>query len=496
MNPRSLAAVLFAACLIVPLAAEPAAGAKLSPTGGPLPVVVETSGKAYTYFPLTAGRPLTLRAGGPAVIEVVARWRFGESEHPVDVEVEFTVDGEETWRHIFRALPGKASVSYPDLPGKRPGRPVRLSFDIPSRSHSVEIALVAPADGIVDLNLLSGKPGVLPWRFGWRAEMGLGYDSNIFRYSDSDVDDFLDGDRPDHYAMESTDDLRVEPSLDLALTREEPGVRSTGLKLLSDWRLATSNGEKSFARLGVSLREERHGVAYLSASYSAIPSYHVRRLWDGDADGGVGGYRSCDFRKHAFRIEVGSDRSLPVDAALSLKIESYGYDPDFVEYGSSARTAGLRATLRPASGVRIDLAYALRSLTARGWDQVGETRATSDDSDTTYDQDEYSVRLRWEAGMWWGRRAVLSTGVTHLRRFYLSSRPADDPYHAGRDDAYWTAGARVRLEFSSVAGAEGFYQYRARTAESPVVIDLGELKDYTAHRVGFLIYLEGGQFLD
>ena len=124
-------------------------------------------------------------------------------------------------------------------------------------------------------------------------------------------------------------------------------------------------------------------------------------------------------------------------------------------------------------------------------------RATSDYSDTTYDQDEYSLRLRWEAGKLWGMRSVAYGSLRHARRYYLTSKSGtDDPYHAGREDLYWVAGARLRLELSHSSGIECFYQFRARSADSPYVENIGSLKDYTANRLGFVFYVERGQFLD
>ncbi len=481
--------------VLATLLAVPAQAAKLVPSGGPLPVAVEISGKAYTYFPLQPGRAMSLAVDGPSVFEAITRWRFAEGEGPVRIELQVSVDGARAWREVLEARPGGAT--YPDMPGMVAGSPDRVRFELPSGRHTVELTLVSPSEGVLDVNPLSLAPDVLPWRVEWRLEEGLSYDSNIFRYGDPDIEGFQDGERPYRYGMDTLDDVRLEPSVDLSFVREEPRVRSTSLTLSADWRLATSNGEKSFSKLGARLREERAGVAFLSLDYYAIPSYHLRLLWDPDAVGGDGAYRSCDFRKHSFGVAVGSDRSLPVDVSGDVRFESYAYDPDFVEYDSVARTAGLTLTVRPARGLRLDARYALRSATARGSDEAGETRATSDDSDTTYDQDEYSLRARLEAGRWWGRRAVLSASVRHASRFYLTSKSGDsDPYHAGREDSYWVAGARLRLELTGSTGVEGFYQYRCRTVDSPFVEDIGDLKDYGAHRFGLLVYVERGRFLD
>jgi hypothetical protein len=145
----------------------------------------------------------------------------------------------------------------------------------------------------------------------------------------------------------------------------------------------------------------------------------------------------------------------------------------------------------------LDLSYALRRFEARGYDEIGESRLDSDDSDTTYDQDEYGIRTRWEAGRWWGRPAVVSLRATLRRRFYLTEKSGeDDPYHAGREDTYWVLGAGLALRLTERAGLEAFVEHRGRNAESAHVSDIGERKDYTALRTGLRFTVEGVRILD
>jgi hypothetical protein len=488
------------ACILALLSVlAPGAGGakKLVPDGAVVPVAVEISGKLYQYYPVTAKQPLFITVEGPASFDAIARWQFEGSDRPVDVEVELSLDGEPRARHVFRAVPGKAS--YPERPWALAGRAEHLALDdgVPAGPHVIRIALVRPAIGVLGVNPLSTPVARGKLRLLGRTEFGASYDSNIFRYSDADVDDFLDGLRPDRFPIESVDDLRIEPGFSLSLVREEPGVRSTALAVGADFRLATVNGEKSFGRLSASLRERRNGRAYLSLEYVAIPNYHVRHIWDADAPAGGSPYRSCDFGKQGFGVEVGSDRSLPIDLAARWKYEAYRYDPDFVEYDARVSTAGLRAILRPRAGLRLDLGYALRQSVAKGYDEAGETRDTSDESDTSYDEDEYELRARWEAGRLWGRDTVLWLRGRLARRFYLTEKSRiEDPYHAGRDDTYVTVGAGIEARLSSAATVEVFLERRTREANSDAVPDIGSTKDFGANRIGLKLVLEGVHFLD
>jgi len=491
MNRDRLRLAALALAFSTALAPSTAIGGKLYPDEPRATVAVEVAGRSYRYFPVTAAEPLHAWIDGPAVLGAIARWRFQADPAPIDLEIAVVVDGVDRWRYVFRTKPGRAR--YPELPGATPGKAEVIELDIPSGRHEVEVRLVAPTAGTVDVNLTSRPPSVLPWRLEWRGAVGAAYHSNIFRYSDSDVEDFLDGLRGDRFPIDGVDDLVLEPAARLSLIREEPDRRVTELRAGGAFHLASVNGQKSFSVLRLAFREERPRAAYLEAEYRGIPKYHLRELWDVDA----GEYRACDFQKHGFRIEMGSDRSLPVDVAAFCSYEIYWYNPGFVEYDAVARSLGFVATVRPRKDLRLDAGYTLRSSAARGYDEVGETRCTSDDSDATYDQDAYELRLRWGGGEWWGHRAVVSLRTEYRRRFYLTEKgPAADPYHAGRRDEGLFLAARVGISAGESAHVVGFVEYRRRTVESDVLADIGAVKDYTALKAGVRLIVEGVRFLD
>lgn len=493
LSPRAARLAAFTTLLVLVLCGA-AGAARAVVQDGPEPLALEIGEGTYYYFPLRKGEPLSFTVEGPALFEPILRWRFEDAEGGVNVDVELALDGEPLWHRIFRAVPG--SAAYASRADWKAGSPARASVDVPSGDHVVTLSLVNPDSGVLDVNPVVKAPPVLPWRLAWRGEVGAAYDSNIFRYSDDEIDDFLDGLRQDRFPSDYIDDLRLEPSLDLKFLREEPGRRETELRLSADYRLATVNTVKSFGKLGARLTERRDGLGYAVLDYYAIPSYHVRDLWDPDVDTGSP-YRSCDFRKNAVSLGLGTDRRGIVNLAAELKYDRTGYGPDFVEYDSDAWTWGVTTIVRPVRGLRLDATYALRSSAARGYDEIGETKATSDDSDISYEQDEYSLRARWAAGRVRDIPVVFVLGGRMARRFYQTDRTAqDDPYHAGRDDTYMTFWLRNGWEIAPDLTLEGFYVLRTRSAESEFTDEIGTLKDYTAHRAGIRLIFEGERFLD
>ncbi len=495
-NPSRTRAALVAGLVLVAIAFTPfiVRAAKLEPLGRHTPVAVSVGGAVYRYYALTSGRPLSMKVEGPSVFEALLRWRFEEPSSSVDAVVELAVDGEVRSRYVVHFAPG--SAVYPDNPSATPSRLEMLVIDVPSGEHTIKLKLISPSGGTIDVNPLSKTPDLLPWRVEWRGSLGSTYDSNLYRYSDGDVDDFLDGERYERYPFDTLDELRLEPGAVLGFTREEPGVRETEFRFAGKWFLAGSNGQKSFSRFRVALTETRIGVAWLKLEYSAIPLYHLKHVWDADASGdGESMYRSCDFGKHSLLVRTGSDRSLPVDLTAWWKIDSYGYEQDFIEYDSRATTFGLLGTWRPARGLRLDAGYALRMLVARGYDEIGETRSDSDDSDTTYDQNEYELRVRWEAGEVLGRSLVLRLRGKLAERYYLARDP-DDAYHAGRDDSYVTVAGGFSLALTDEVKLEGLYEHKSRKSESDIIATIGDTKDYDADSITLRLVVEGGRFLD
>ncbi len=491
LRPALTVGLILVALALIPLNVR---AAKLKPPGRHTPVAVGVNGAVYRYYALTSGRPLSMIIEGPAVFEALLRWRFEDSPSSVDAVVELVVDGTIQSRYVVHFTPG--SAVYPDNPGATPGRLKTLAIDVPSGERTIELRLISPSSGTLDVNPLSKALDLLPWRVEWRASLGCTYDSNLFRYSDGDTDDFLDGERYERYPFDTLDELRLEPGAALGFTREEPGVRETVFRFSGNWSLAGSNGQKSFSKFRVAVTETRTGVAWLKLEYSAIPLYHLKHVWDADAPSdGESMYRSCDFGKHSLLVRAGSDRSLPVDLTAWWKVDSYGYDQDFVEYDSRATTIGLAGTWRPTRGLRLDAGYALRMLVARGYDEIGETRSDSDDSDTTYDQNEYELRVRWEAGEVFGRSLVLRLRGKLAERYYLAT-DSDDAYHAGRDDSYATLAGGFSLSLADGVKLKGLYERKSRRSESDIIATIGDTKDYDADSITLRLVVEGVRFLD
>jgi hypothetical protein len=146
--------------------------------------------------------------------------------------------------------------------------------------------------------VLLAKPAQDKWHLTVGADVG--YDSNVFSLSDSDLDKFDDGNQNLSF-IESSDDMILVPSADLSRTFRYGKLRLTP-KLKADYRLYTSNDDKSRASVLTSVKGEyRHWNATLTAA--AYPNIYIRNYKDKD---GTGTSEKMIYDKNLYKLSVGT----------------------------------------------------------------------------------------------------------------------------------------------------------------------------------------------
>jgi hypothetical protein len=310
-----------------------------------------------------------------------------------------------------------------------------------------------------------------------RLDTELMYDSNVFRYSDADLDAFVVNFKEDRFASAETyDDLIVVPRATISVTRRGLGNVSLSWKESLFW----SNPVKRYRVLSAEAAGPLVWDADLEIGAFRLPRYHIRPIYD--VDGGE--YVSCNFAKT--RLWATLERPVFGGHSLSLgyRWEREDYVDEFYEYDNIMHTLNLQARLRLARSVRPTIAYSFVYSPARAYDEPGEDADTSDDTDGSYFEDQLRLGLRSNLARPANRTLYGQAGITYRVRHYTTEKHAHiDPYHAGRLDkrALWEV--LLGWRWSRTVTVWASYEIERRWSEgSTETADLGEEKDFTAHR--------------
>jgi len=369
----------------------------------------------------------------------------------------------------------------------------------------------------------ASKKARSPWTLTSDYSMGFIYDDNICRYSDASLTEFNLGLFPERYAIETEDDLIVNPAI---------AAEVGHAKLLFDkqtrvrvryqrWQYAR-NDIKTNEEINLRLRQNVRAADYFEATYTYAPYNYIKQLSDRPP------FESRTVERVYLPFEITRNS---FSAAYFWRAKSWArvrvsgsrvlryYNRPFLENDLWEWSGQLYVDLRYKRWIT-RLQYGYADVQARAYDEVGETRETSDnDSDGSYEKDSYLLRFSYapgrkpfvagpagegllgqavgflrtaggwiDAGLAKVRTAGLDLDLSYQRQFYTSPLPLDiDPIHVGRLDETrqieltWTS-RPVYRQVSLEAG----WRFTERTADAPAGLigeeDPSEEKDYTGSR--------------
>jgi hypothetical protein len=291
------------------------------------------------------------------------------------------------------------------------------------------------------------------------------YDNNFLEFSSNQLRDFASGSHPLRYAVQSTDDLILEPELALTWELDQGAGRRHALRLRGTGDFHATNGTADFrawsGRWTESFRRDRR----FSAGYYRLPGYYLRQLRDEDLPAALGDARyqraELDLQILSASWRQGVGRRARV--GLAYQHEDRAYVAAFRERDSGTHQGEIQVSwTHLPKRAELDLRVGYRSSQARGTDgdEVGGVR---DDDDVSYHGfegganygEEFGRRGRWRVGG--------DLGYELETRRYESTL-ASDPYHHGRSDVLNAFQAGVRARHSPHWGFRAFYRFVHNTA--------------------------------
>ena len=359
------------------------------------------------------------------------------------------------------------------------------------RAHPAMMALA-----LVFVTLASGTAQAGGQRVVLAASLTSNYDSNVLEYANNVISLFESGTRPDHFALESIDDLVWNPGL--ALTWELAGERGRrhALRLSGNGDFHQRNGTADFRSAGIAWRESWSRGRGLSASLYRLPNFYLRQLVDEDfvpPYPGLSRYRRASFGLDIASLDwtqrVGSRNTL----RLGAQFEARRYNAAFRERDSNTGQGELAWGWNrlPHHG-QFELRTLYRHSRAKAEDGDEVAGAVPDDPDIryhglaagTHGEVELSRRGSWRLGV--------DADYQFSNRDFGSDRPADK-FHFGRHDGLHALELGIEIRRIRVWRGRAFWHFERNSAQlgvpvTGISLDTG---DYSRSQIGIRLDWSG-----
>lgn len=320
----------------------------------------------------------------------------------------------------------------------------------------------------------SRKPSA--WDLRRTVACGFMYNDNILGASPDDIASFESGAEPWKFRHRSTDDLVLAPSLDLEARRDLTDLGQTRFRFrVKRWiyvynPIKTNTDFDFYARQYVGKRQS------LELYLHAAPEQYIRQLTDRSplVDPATPlQWLDFRFKRRIWNLTWRQTISSDLSGSLTYERNYRFYNREFME--NDIRAWELRGSLSWDVSKVLTLSgdYSYEDGAGRGYDEVGETRFTSDDSDPSYLRDLY----RLEAEIAWPKLAKLfdslSLSFLFMDYYYTTQRPlVEDPYHRGRRDLNYKGTVELQRRLNRSLTARFSVRRSSRTVESPWEGDL------------------------
>ncbi|HPF70632.1 MAG TPA: hypothetical protein PLQ13_08195 [Candidatus Krumholzibacteria bacterium] len=478
-----------AALVLVLLAAGPSAAREtVVPAGA---VTATPIGDNGTLYYDVGQAPLVIDVVGPGALTGFARMALsGPDAAPAPGVLSVAGIAAEPLALDFTFAPSRSSAWSDDRPGV-PSGGRRFSVDVPAGAHRLE--LTAAPDLLVALTwdgpplpgaaAAGGAQGAGPsWRLGGSASVEFIYNDNILAASPDDIDAFESGSYPWKFGHETTDDLVVATSLELEARRDLVSFGETRLRgRVKRWTY-THNAIKTNTDFDFFLRQYFGRDRSLELYLHTAPEQYIRHLSDRppyvDPDTPLA-WEEFRFQRNIWNLTWRQKISRSLAGQLIYERNYRYYNQPFMENDIEARELRWGLGWDISRIFSVDVGYSYEDGNGRGVDEVGETIATSDNSDPSYVRDLYraEMQIRWPAL----RPAIDRIDLTFLYMdyYYTTDKTlVEDPYHVGRRDMFtkWSFEARRRISRSVTAAVAT--RRTERTVESPWEGDLATDKAY------------------
>jgi hypothetical protein len=319
------------------------------------------------------------------------------------------------------------------------------------------------------------------------------YDSNILKYSEKYIERFKNLQDEGRFHINRIDDLALNYSIDIVYTTEFFGKQKSFLGAGYNSNIYTYNSINTWSSYNIFWRQGISGTTSFNLSYSYIPRFYVRHFRDDDWVRYYGftpvTFQPYEFSKDDFSLWVQQIAPWKTTRArFYFSYMRYYLNKAYTEYDSDDFLFGVRFFHSFGKSLEINAGYAYSISYAKGYDEPGETRENSDDSDATNYDHNYRAGFDLKLPKVFSFNNNISFTAQYQRTFFTTDNFVElDLLHAGRYDYNYRLFVNYNLQVTSNLSLTVYYNWMKRESGSPSDINnayISDEKDYTQYRMG------------
>ena len=306
-----------------------------------------------------------------------------------------------------------------------------------------------------------------------------GYDDNIFRLSQRDINRFESGTEGFPNPNSTWDDWRNDFGITLTLPWKHANGWETRLEGSAKAALYATNHRKNYQRYAASLRQSFGKLWWIEGSFSVVPSYYLREYLDRD----LGIRTGCDYDSRSYEAKVRYRSPWRTYLYPFYEFQTLYYNRYFTEFDAEWSTFGLAVDQIISRHWQVSGSY--RFTDGKNVGGGGPTAASLVDpfNDTEYGdgdfrESEIRASLKYEPRKIYHRKWEFSlSGRMRLRDYTTNNSMEIDPFHADRKDTRWEISPRITVNLIQNLTGYVDFLYEQRTTDSPIGY-VREFKDF------------------
>lgn len=331
----------------------------------------------------------------------------------------------------------------------------------------------------------------------WQADFSLSpyYDSNILKYSDKYMQRFLNREDEGRFQINRYDDMVVQFSGGISYENTFIKKLKSTFSFDAGYNKYSFNNVKNWSRFSLGWRQYFYSNSSFMLSYSYIPHFYVRHFRDEDWISFYGyiplTFQPYEFSKDDFSFWIQHYLFRKTGVRLYASYYRYFLDKNNTEYDSDDYMLGIRLYQSLTKNLIVDGGYKYYKSTAKGFDEVGETKSLSDDVNADNYSHNYFAGFSYKLPKIYNMNSSVSLNVNYERTFFTTTNFYEvDPIHAGRHDKVFDFNFQYRITLPGNTDVSAFYSLTTRETGTPAEINAGYISDeksYDQYQAGLKI---------